>query len=181
MSTEDRLWRVLKRDKLFKIPGRVEVYSETVRLPDGRIVDDYCQIVENAFAVVLAETASGETILLRQYKHGPRRIQLSLPGGHLDRDEPLAAAQRELLEETGYGGGEWVALGSFRTSGSQGGSTAHAFRCTGAVKLAEPDAGDLEEMTVELLDRAALTKAIAAGEFAVAGDLAALSLAFLGG
>lgn len=181
MSTEDRLWQVLKRDKLFEIPGRVEVYSETVRLPDGRIVEDYCQLVESGFAVVLAETASGETIVLRQYKHGPRRVQLSLPGGHLDQDEPLAAAQRELLEETGYGGGEWIALGSFCTAGSQGGSIAHAFRCKGAVKLAEPDAGDLEEMTVELLDRTQLAKAIAAGEFAVAGDLATLSLALLRG
>jgi ADP-ribose pyrophosphatase len=180
MSTEDRLWRVLDRRKLFEVPGRVEVYRETVRLPDGRTIDDYYQTVEKSFAVVLAETASGEAVLLRQYKHGPRRIQLSLPGGEIDAAEaPLAAAQRELLEETGYGGGEWTALGSFCTAGCQGGATAHAFHCKGAIKLAEPNAGDLEEMTVELLDRAALTKAIGGGEFAVAGDLATLSLALL--
>lgn len=180
MSIEDRVWQVLSRDKLFSVPGRVDIYRETVRLPDGRTVEDFCQTTGPAFAVIFAETAAGEIVLLRQYKHGPRRVTLGLPGGHIEEGEPpLEAAQRELLEETGYGGGSWQALGSFCAAGNQGGSVAHAFRCKGAVRLADPDSGDLEEMTVELLDRAALSKAVSGGEFAIAGDLAALSLALL--
>lgn len=180
MSTD--LWKVLSREPLFSVPGRLDVYNETVELPDGRIVEDYLQFVAATFAQVFAETTDGKVILLRQYKHGPRRIHLALPGGHIDEGEaPLAAARRELLEETGYGGGDWSELGSFCTAGNHGGSTSYAFLCRGAELKAEPLSGDLEEMTVERLDRSDLLKALTAGEFATGSDLATIALALARG
>jgi ADP-ribose pyrophosphatase len=178
MSTDPALWKVRNRERLFSVKGRLEVYREAVELPDGRLVEDYLQFVAATFAQVFAETADGRVILLRQYKHGPRRVHLALPGGHVDEGEsPLAAARRELLEETGYGGGDWSELGQFCTAGNHGGSTAHSFLCRGAELKAEPLSGDLEEMTVELLDRPQLLAALTGGEFAVGSDLATIGLA----
>jgi ADP-ribose pyrophosphatase len=180
MSTD--LWKVLQRERLFSVPGRLDVYNETVELPNGRIVTDYLQFVAATFAQIFAETVDGKVILLRQYKHGPRRVHLALPGGHIDADEtPLAAARRELLEETGYGGGDWSDLGSFCTAGNHGGSTSYSFICRGAELKAEPRSGDLEQMTVELLDRSALLTAVTAGEFATGSDLATIALALARG
>ena len=42
------------------------------------------------------------------------------PGGKMELVEPLAAAKRELLEETGYESDDWVSLGSYRVDPNRG-------------------------------------------------------------
>ena len=47
-------------------------------------------------------------MLERQYRHGTQTVEYEICAGVIEKgEEPLAAAQRELFEETGYGGGEW--------------------------------------------------------------------------
>ncbi|MGO9558683.1 MAG: NUDIX hydrolase [Acidimicrobiales bacterium] len=84
--------------------GFVHVTTVTYRLPDGRNAD--WDLVTGPDAVaVLALTATNEVILARQYRPGPAAILDELPGGLVDAGEmPAEAAQRELLEETGYRG-----------------------------------------------------------------------------
>jgi ADP-ribose pyrophosphatase len=177
---EHLLWRVLSRDQVYSIPHRLEVFREVVQLPDGRQIDDFYSFVTASYVLIFAETENGKIVTLRQYKHGPRRVHLGFPAGHIEPNEqPLAAAKRELFEETGYTADEWEKLGSFCTAGNQGGSTVHAFRCRGAQWIAEPKSGDLEDMTVELLSLSAIADALSAGTFAVAGDIATLALAMI--
>ena len=61
-------------------------------------------------------------------------------------EDPALAAERELIEETGYRGGKVTSLGSFVTNANQGCNTAHLFRIDGCRREREPDSGDLEEM-----------------------------------
>src|SRR5438874_1514598 len=118
---------------LFEMPGRIRVDAEAVRLPDGRVIDDYLQVRMGSFSVVYAETDDESVVCLRQYKHGPKCVSLTLPAGHLDAGEsPIEAAKRELLEETGFEAQEYRLLGSFVVNGNQGCGTAHviwANRC----------------------------------------------------
>jgi len=61
---------------------------------------------------VIALTAADECILIRQYRYGTDQYTLEIPGGMIDPGEsPLAAAERELREETGYVAARWTALG----------------------------------------------------------------------
>lgn len=62
---------------------------------------------------VIALDRSGRVILIRQHRYGSRRLELEIPGGAVDsRDRsPLAAAKRELKEETGYVSKKWTRLG----------------------------------------------------------------------
>ena len=55
------------------------------------------------WAQLLPITANNEAVMVRQYRHGPQRMTLEMPGGLIDPGEdPATAAQRECLEETGY-------------------------------------------------------------------------------
>ena len=63
------------------------------------------------------------------------------------------AAQRELLEETGYSAAEWINLGQYAVDGNRGAGVAHFFLAKGAVKTQEIKADDLEEHQMVLLDR----------------------------
>ena len=54
---------------------------------------------------VLAITEDNLVIMTRQFRHGPKKILLELPGGGVNRGEDVEEAMtRELLEETGYAG-----------------------------------------------------------------------------
>jgi len=96
-------WRALPRRLVFTGHNR-QVEKVVFRLPDGRSSDFYIK-VEKSPVCVVALTKDKKVILVEQYRPGPGRVLLELPGGGLDKGEsPRQAAARELREETGYKG-----------------------------------------------------------------------------
>lgn len=82
--------------------GWLPVTTRTYRMPDGSVSDWDIHMGPRTVAV-LALTPDGHVVLARQFRPGPSAIVLDLPGGIVDPgEEVLAAAARELLEETGY-------------------------------------------------------------------------------
>jgi ADP-ribose pyrophosphatase len=146
-------WRTRSRRTVYAGGPVRDLAVEVVELPDGRTISDYHVIRLPDYVLVYAVTADGKVPMLRQYKHGPRRMCLTFPGGAIDDGEsPLDAAKRELLEETGCVASNWESLGAFVTNANQGCGTVHFFRATGCTRVATPDSGDLEEMSPVLLD-----------------------------
>jgi ADP-ribose pyrophosphatase len=69
--------------------------------------------------VVLAvdDSAEPHILLERQYRHAAQSMMLELPAGRIDEGEsPLAAARRELLEETGFTARQWKRILHFYVS-----------------------------------------------------------------
>jgi ADP-ribose pyrophosphatase len=180
MSRTLRPWIVRREQMLLSCPPYLEVSAQSVELPDGRMIDDFYQIAMPDYATIFPETEDGRVLLLRSYRHGPRRVCLAFPGGQLARGEPaLAAAERELLEETGYRAAAWQALGSFVTQANQRCQTAHFFHARGCAKLRPPDSGDLEEHEeheVLSMTREEILAALARGEFPILEHAALLAL-----
>lgn len=75
---------------------------------------------DDAVAIVaLREGAAGwEILLIRQYRHAPRRILWEIPAGLRDEDgeSPVTTAARELSEEADVKAGRWYKLVSFLSS-----------------------------------------------------------------
>lgn len=101
--------RVISSRTVFRGPV-FSVVSQQVEEPDG--VHVRRDIVEHPGSIViLAVDGSGRiprVLLERQYRHAAGARLWELPAGSLDPgEEPLPAARRELLEETGYTAGKW--------------------------------------------------------------------------
>jgi ADP-ribose pyrophosphatase len=171
-------WETLKTCDLFVAAPWIKVSVQQVRLPDGKLVDDYYQIGLPEYAIVFAQTADARVIVERQYKHGVGKVSLMLPAGLIENGEtPLAAAQRELLEETGYVSDDWQPLGSFVANGNYGCGRAHLFTARNAREIAAPHSGDLEEMEIMRMELEDLIDAVRTGDVALLAPVAAIALA----
>jgi ADP-ribose pyrophosphatase len=84
--------------------GYRKIIARTYLFPDD-VPFTYEVKGEQHAVCVLAITSENEVVLARQFRPGPERFVHEIPGGSIDKDEePIVAAQRELIEETGYAG-----------------------------------------------------------------------------
>ena len=97
-------WKLLEEKKVFENEF-VSIDCQKYLMPNGKISDYYIRDGKGHVASILALTADRRFVLAREFRPGPRKILDELPGGLVDSGEtPLEAAERELLEETGYKG-----------------------------------------------------------------------------
>ncbi len=171
-------WKTLSRETVLDRGKFLRVEDHTVQLPDGRIIEQWPWIITPDFINVIAVTAAGEFLVFQQVKYAVEGEVLATIGGYLEPgEEPLAAAQRELLEETGYEAPEWITLGQYRVDANRGAGTAHYFLALHARQIAERNADDLEEQHLLRLTRAELEAALDAGQFKALPWVAIVSLA----
>lgn len=171
-------WEVVGRREVYACPPWISLELQQVRLPDGRLVDDYHRIVLPDYSVMFIETDDGRIVVERQYKHGVGAVTLTLPGGLVAAGEdPLVGAQRELLEETGYVAEDWRSLGSYVQNSNYAGSRGHLYAAKRARRVCEPQSGDLENIEILLMTRADLLAAVRRNEIQVTSFVAAIALA----
>jgi ADP-ribose pyrophosphatase len=102
--------------------GRVfSVTTDTVTEPGG-VTSTRDVVRHNGSVIILAVDTSvnpaDPTILIeRQYRHAAQQFLYELPAGRIEPGEaPLAAAKRELIEETGFRAKRWSKLVKYYAS-----------------------------------------------------------------
>jgi len=170
-------WKTLTK-RIICQPNRfltVEIHE--LELPDGRRIPDWPWLITPDYANVLTRTADGRFLCLRQFKYAVNGVSLAPVGGFLEPGEdPLHAAQRELLEETGYAANEWHALGRCVVDANRGAGTAHFFLALNAEPKCSRHADDLEQQELLLLSHHEIEQALDRGEFKVLAWAAVVAL-----
>ena len=175
-------WKTTKKRTILQNGKFLTVEYHTIELPDGTIIEDWSWVITPDFINVVLIDEQGRFVLFRQSKYGINGESLAPVGGYIEAGEdPLAAAKREVLEETGYEADKWTFFGSFRVDANRGAGMAYAYLAQNARKVTEPNADDLEEQTLVLLSRDAVEAALFNNEFKVLPwtSLVALSLLYL--
>ncbi len=153
----------------------LRVREMKVRHPSDGSLHDRVRIEAPDWVQVLAFTPDDEVVLVRQFRAGIWSETLEVPGGIVDPHEgPRAAAERELLEETGYRPERLEPIGACHPNPAIQTNQSHAFLAQGCVKVAEPKLDAGEDLCVELHPRSGLPALVRAGKITHALVLAAL-------
>jgi 8-oxo-dGTP pyrophosphatase MutT (NUDIX family) len=140
-------WKVLSSEYVSrKLWYTVRV--DRVELPNGTVIPEYWINEYLPWVNVVAVTMDQQVLLVRQYRHGSGMVHFEIPAGTTDASDTdlESACRRELLEETGYGGGRWSPLMTLSANPALQNNLAYTFLAEGVVPLGEADPGAGEDL-----------------------------------
>jgi len=175
MTDNELVWRLQASRKGPELP-LFDVRFDDMEHPESGDVLSRLVLQSVDWVNLVAVTDQGESVMVRQYRFGVGYPTLETPGGMVDPGEDsLAAAQRELREETGYSGGNWRYLGAVEPNPAIHDHLCHHWLAEGVVLTHAQETGGGEHIRVELLSEAAVREAVVDGTIKHALALSALS------
>ena len=144
-------WKILDSKYIIKRPW-LTARVDTVELPNGVVHPEYYVLEYPTWINVIAITTESKFVMVEQYRHGLADVFTELVAGVVEKDEePLHAAQRELLEETGYGNGDWQQFMVLSANPGTNTNLTYTFLATGAEKLSGQNLDETEDIAIKLL------------------------------
>jgi 8-oxo-dGTP pyrophosphatase MutT (NUDIX family) len=130
------------------------VRSDDCRTVGGQAIAPYHVLELSTWLNIVALTPGGQIVLVTEYRHGTGEVLTGLPSGTMDPTDsgPEAASRRELLEETGFGGGTFIPLGRYPANPANQTNDVTPFLAVGVEPIAGQTLDASEEIAVSLED-----------------------------
>ncbi len=171
---KDRSWKILSSEYLIKNRW-LTVRKDHVRLPAGIEMDDYYVLEYPDWVTIIAITDKGKYVMERQYRHGLQETYYEICGGTIEKGEDaLTTAKRELLEETGYEGGEWTYFTTTSPNPAAMTNVCYTFIAKGVRKVKEQNLEPTEDIEVLEMTEEEVLKAMEEGQISQGDMLAPL-------
>ena len=148
-----RPWKVLESEYLAKRPW-FTVRCEKVELPSGVVVPEWYIMEFPDWVNVIAITKEGKFVMISQYRHALGETRFELVAGCTEEGETaMQSAQRELLEETGYGNGNWQPFMVTSANPTNHNNRIYTFLATDVEPITEQNTEESEDIEVHLMSR----------------------------
>lgn len=145
-------WKLLNSEYIFREPW-LTVRKDSYKLPNRAIIPDYYILEYPNWVNTIAITKDNKFVMVRQFRPALAYLGYELSAGVVDKEDTsfLEAAQRELLEETGYSGGNWSKLMEISPNSGTHTNIVHCFLATDVELTNTPHLDSTEYLTVHLL------------------------------
>jgi 8-oxo-dGTP pyrophosphatase MutT (NUDIX family) len=141
------------------------IRTDTAVSPRTGTEHDFYIIESEDWINVIPLIADNHVVMIRQYRHGARKVTLEIPGGLVDPgDTPEEAAARELLEETGYQAEEFVQVGVVNPNPALFNNRCYTYVARNVKKNHDPMPDQAEDIEAVLIPLSDIPKLIQNGE-----------------
>lgn len=192
-NNDGLIWQEVKREHLIQNEW-IDLRRSKYRFPDGSEFEPFYSYSRRDYVVIVASDTDGNYLCVRQFRQGIKEVTTEFPAGGIERkdgkeyggdgdlsaEDALAAAKRELLEETGYESDEWKHLLTVPSNATIADNYAHLFVARNCRKIADLSLDTTEFLRVVKLDASEIETLIASGDFKQAMHITAWLLSLRG-
>ena len=178
MDDKNLMWEEVKTEHIVQDEW-IDFRKTSFRFPDGNIFEPFYTYSRRDYVVIVASDEEGNYLCVRQFRQGIREVTVEFPAGGIERsdgkeygerseaavEDALAAAKRELQEETGYRSDDWEHLLSIPSNATIADNYAHIFVAKNCKKLSDQSLDPMEFLNVEKYTAEQIEKMIYEGRF----------------
>jgi 8-oxo-dGTP pyrophosphatase MutT (NUDIX family) len=152
MKNKSKPWKIHSTKEILHTPI-FKVHVDNSECPRTGRRGNFYKFKFGNWVNIVAVTGKNEIVMIRQFRHGNRKWELEIPGGLIDSTDPdpAFAGQRELLEETGYSGGNARIIGSVCPNPALQDNICYTVFVDNAVKASESAMDDFEDIETILV------------------------------
>ena len=186
-NIEDRLaWEEISSEHIVRDEW-IDFRRSAYRFPDGSVFEPFYSYSRRNYVVIVASDTEGRYLCVHQFRQGIKEVTTEFPAGGIERkdgkeygsakdlpsEDALAAAKRELREETGYESDEWEHLLTVPSNATIADNYAFIYRAANCRKVAGQSLDETEFLNVSRYSAEEIEEMIADGRFQQAVHIAA--------